>query len=198
MLRNRAQLAGLLGATILMSAAVLLVRYTPNSRAESAKSMLLPLAIAAAHPLLVARSTYERSEPYALVAGIPPRRFSRSVVVGALEIVAVPWLVFLVALSIVADDPQPAVLGVGLGAMCAGISAFVGTVLIPGDNNAIGELVGMVLVGGMATVMLQGLGRANINEAGVTVIGLVVGGAFVGGCGLIEERRWRRKTGGLT
>ena len=198
LLRNR-RVVGSVGASFgVMIVACWYLSRTGPPAVKLGRSMLFPLSIGLSHVCLVARGLSPRHRPYPLILGVSSELWALSVVLAAFLLAFLPWVAFVSALAIILADWTTALVGVGLGLFVIGMALVSGALLVPGRENAGGEIVGLLLASVAAISCVQLL--AAIGVTADTTIALVlaaVGAGLLGVPPLVERTRWRHDIGAL-
>ena len=196
LLRNGRIVGSAAASVALMALALVYVARVAGTDADLARSIFFPLAIATAHVCLTARGLSPRHRPYPLALGLGAARWAASVVVSAFAVAFLPWVAFVAATAAIVGDALTLLIGVGLGTFVLGAALTLGFLLVPGRENAGGEIAGLVLTTAAALGCVQVLHGLGVEGDAAVATSLV--GAGIALCAvplLVERARWRRDLG---
>ena len=194
LVRTRRIQAALAAGTVVAVSALAVVGMNDRARrADLAQSLLFPVGCSLVHICLLARGLSARHRPYQLVLGFSPARWAGAVAVSAGLLASVVWVPFVVGLTLLAGDPEIAMVAPGLQLFFFVAASIVGASVIPGAENVGGEILSLFALAVVATAVTQFTGQF-LGDSTPVAASLVLGGASV--CvlslpGRIEAARWR-------
>jgi len=184
MLSSALVLAGLIVATATVDA---------GGRASMVDNAVLIACQLLSYLALLARGMSKRERPYALVLGLDPHRWARTVMLAAGALALVPLVPFLAALAALSRDPSVLPAGIALMVFVLVAASAVGFALVPGNDNAGAEFPAAAAV--FAVTVAAGLAISQLigttELLPLASIMALVATALAWLPGAIEAARWQ-------